>query len=137
MKTIKYIRWYGCYKLYENYVVQTNLRPVQAIETRYILLSVDGLLTIKKGYVWDGPSGPTFNTPSSMRGSLGHDAKYQLIRMLLLNYQLKAIVDHELYNDCIEDKMWKWRAKLWLKSVKTFGYLSLIQGSEPEILTAP
>jgi hypothetical protein len=136
MKLISYRKGYK-YQLAEDYTVQTKLRPVQAIETRYILLSVDGLLTIENGYAWDGASGPSFDTRDSMRGSLGHDAKYQLIRMRLLDYSAKVIADQELYDDLVEDKMWRWRAAYWLKSVETFGYISLAPESVSEVLTAP
>lgn len=44
----------------------------------------DGFLIIEKGYAWDGPSGPTFDTMSAMRGSCVHDALYQLMREGLL-----------------------------------------------------
>ena len=136
MKLISYRKGYK-YQLAEDYTVQTKLRPVQAIETRYILLSVDGLLTIENGYAWDGASGPSFDTRDSMRGSLGHDAKYQLIRMRLLDYSAKVIADQELYDDLVEDKMWRWRAAYWLKSVKIFGYISLAPKSVSEVLTTP
>jgi hypothetical protein len=33
-----------------------------------------------KGYAWNGPSGPTLDTRNFMRGSLVHDALYQLMR---------------------------------------------------------
>ena len=39
-------------------------------------LTTEGLLIIRPGYAWDGPSGPTFDTPSFMRGSLIHDVLY-------------------------------------------------------------
>jgi hypothetical protein len=49
-------------------------------ELGLIHLSADGVLTIKAGYRWDGASGPTFDTPSTMFASLVHDALYQLMR---------------------------------------------------------
>jgi hypothetical protein len=104
---------YGCgykYQLRETYSVQTAIRPAQAIHTEYIDLSLDGLLTIREGYAWDGPSGPTVDTPSFMRGSLGHDALYQLLRMGLLPHSDRALADLELRKWCLEDGMWKARA---------------------------
>lgn len=39
-----------------------------------------GRLTIERGFSWDGASGPTFDTPNTMRPSLVHDALYGAIR---------------------------------------------------------
>jgi len=47
----------------------------------YLKLDGDGQFEFSKGYAWDGPSGSTVDTLNFMRGSLVHDALYQLIRM--------------------------------------------------------
>lgn len=85
----------------------------------------DGRLVIANGYAWDGPSGPTLNTESSMRGSLVHDALYQLIREGLLPASLKPTCDWELAEICIEDGMWRWRARLWAWMLVQFGWTAL------------
>ena len=112
MKSIRYRSGYK-YQLAESYTVKINIRPAQNIVTRYILLSADGLLTLNEGYAWDGPSGPTINTKSSMRGSLVHDALYQLIRLGLLPAGLRLACDDEAHSIWVEDKMLKVRADLW------------------------
>ena len=58
----------------------------------WVHLAGDGQLTIKRGYCWDGASGPTFDTPSTMLASLVHDALYQLMRECLLpqDYRIRA-----------------------------------------------
>ena len=58
------------YQLTEGYSVDVDVKPDQDIDSEYIRLSTIGLLTIKTGYAWDGPSGPTIDTPSFMRGAL-------------------------------------------------------------------
>ena len=73
------------YQLASTYRVQTNILPIADIVTDYILLSVTGFFTIRQGYAWDGPSGPTIDTKSAMRGSLVHDAGYQILRLGLLD----------------------------------------------------
>jgi len=50
------------------------------IVTQFISLDRNGRLVVKKGYRWDGPSGPTIDSDSFMRGALVHDALYQLLR---------------------------------------------------------
>ena len=87
----------------------------------------DGLLTIKAGYAWDGPSGPTFDTKSFMRGSLVHDVLYQILRNPKFqatdneHILLRHRADLLLHDICLEDGMWKWRARWVLRGVRTGG----------------
>jgi hypothetical protein len=76
------------------------------IVTDWLELDPDGTLRIRPGYAWDGPSGPTIDTPSFMRGSLGHDALYQLMREGHLSHACRAPADQVLRRICKEDGMW-------------------------------
>lgn len=67
------------YQLAEEYTISIPIKPDSNIISDYIDLNNDGELVIKKGYAWDGPSGPTIDSLNFMRGSLVHDALYQLI----------------------------------------------------------
>lgn len=125
------------YQLADTVAIQTRLRPALAINTPFIALSPTGLLLIRAGYAWDGPSGPTFDTKSSMRGSLVHDALYQLLRAELLPASDRALVDKELYRLCVEDGMWKWRAKLWLREVRKFAGGAADPKNKKRVYTAP
>ena len=88
-------------------------------------ISLDhSLLIIKARYAWDGPSGPTFDTPSFMRGSLAHDALYQLIREGKLNKSYRKAADQVLRRICLEDGMSKFRAWYVYKAVRMFGGFS-------------
>ena len=89
-------------------------------------LTNEGLLTIEPGYAWDGPSGPTFDTPSFMRGSLVHDCLYQLLRetdfgAFATHAERREQADVLLYEICIKDRMWKWRARWVLSAVRKGG----------------
>lgn len=79
MKYILYKKGYK-YQLIETFHFKINIKSSFEIVTDYIELTTKGDLTIKKGYAWDGPSGPTIDTLNFMRGSLVHDALYQLMR---------------------------------------------------------
>jgi hypothetical protein len=119
---IKYKRVKYKYKLEEDYEIQTELRPgYGVILSGLSSLSGAGVLTILKGYCWDGPSGPTIDTKNFMRGSLVHDALYQLIRLELLPLAYKREVDKQLRRDCIKDGMSAFRAWYVYKSVVIFG----------------
>ena len=111
IKTIYYKRGYK-YQLVKNYEIDTMIFPGRDIETYYINLNMMGTLTIKSGYAWDGPSGPAIDTLNFMRGSLVHDALYQLMREGILNANCRKRADEELRRICREDGM-SW-IRAWL-----------------------
>lgn len=92
-------------------------------------------LTIRAGYAWDGPSGPTFDTKDAMRGSLVHDALYQLIAVGVLTAGHRDAADCELARICREDGMWSVRAGVWYHAVSRYGKRH--STTERPILTAP
>ena len=83
MKPIFYKQGYK-YQLVEDCFLLTAIFPAKDISSDFITLSQTGLLTIKKGYAWDGPSAIAIDTLNFMRASLLHDALYQLMRTELL-----------------------------------------------------
>ena len=109
------------YQLYETYQLNIRISPPEDIETHFISLDQRGLLVLRKGYAWDGPSGPTIDTKNFIRGSLVHDALYQLMRMELLSHELhRKDADKELKRICIEDGMSSIRAWWVYESVRQF-----------------
>ena len=78
-------------------------------------------LNIKKGYAWDGPSGPTYDTDSFMQGSLVHDALYQLMREGKIPAKRRKYADKLLYKICRADGMNWFRAQLVYRAVRLFG----------------
>lgn len=120
------------YQLLRTATIQTVWRPQFIIRSSHgwIALTPLGILIVKKGYAWNGPSGPSIDTENFMRGSLFHDPLYQLIEEgLLLNENDKdrLIADQLLRNICLEDGMSKFRAWYVYKSVRIFGAKHAIQ----------
>lgn len=107
------------------------------IATDYLQLDKNGFLTLKRGYATDGPSGLTFDTRNSIRGSFVHDGVYQLIRNGLIDRKYKANADLLLRDICVEDGMWKARAWWWYTAVCKEGIHSLYPSSERLTLRAP
>lgn len=101
-------------------------------------LGVHGdVLTIEKGYAWDGASGPTWDSASSMRASLVHDACYQLMRVGVLPEAARWYADETLYVLCVEDGMFKPRAWAWYKAVRLMAGRAARNGTERAIQEAP
>ena len=92
------------------------------LDTPFIRIK-SGVLLVKELYAWDGPSGPTIGTPSFMRGSLFHDALYQLIREGHLASSWRKYADQLLREICLEDGMNRFRAWYVYRSVRMFGWL--------------
>ncbi len=125
------------YQLATEYSVQTSVYPLEAILTEFITLNKHGFLFIAKDYAWDGASGPTIDTKSSMRGSLVHDALYQLIRLGVLGSEWRYAADKELLKICIEDGMWKWRARGWFKAVRRVAGFAASPENRKKVHVAP
>lgn len=125
------------YQLHDTYTILTTIRPEAPIKTRYLSLSMEGELRIRYGYCWDGPSGPTWDTLSSMRGSLVHDALYQLMRMEFLDHKWKKAIDLLFERILVEDGMWAWRARIWYRGVATLAEGATLPENKKEVLTAP
>ena len=81
MITYRSIRGYK-YQLVHDYVCETGIDLSIGVASPggYITIDRSGSMTIRSGYAWDGASGPTWDSPSTMRGSLVHDCWYQLFR---------------------------------------------------------
>ena len=81
----------------------------------------DHNLTVKHGYAWDGPSGPSIDTPNWMRASLVHDVLYQAISEGNLSMHDRKIADKIMYMICRQDGMSVLRALLSYWAVRLFG----------------
>jgi len=128
------------YELMREYKYQTPIRSNLDVKIQgFLSLSSAGILTISKGYAWDGPSGPTIDTKTFMRGSLVHDALYQLMRMKLLPISNKDDADRTLQQICKEDGMCKFRAWYVYWSVKIFAKSAITkpQEGDTQIIEAP
>lgn len=123
------------YQLAEEYRISTPILN-QSIDDDYLALLADGTLIMRRGYAWDGPSGPTIDTKNFMRGSIVHDALYQLIRDKKIDHTWKDTADQMLHDLCIEDGMCSFRAWCVLKGVQMGGDAST-KGEPYPILEAP
>lgn len=110
------------YQLAEDYTFASPILPDVDISTRFVKLTRAGLLTIREDYAWDGPSGPTADTLSTMRAALVHDALYSLMREGKLDHgRWRAVVDRIFRNILLEDGVFPPRAEFFYRGVQQFG----------------
>jgi hypothetical protein len=135
-----YIRYRSEYKhqLASDYRIKIPILPAEYIDTDFIELDTDGELTVKKGYAWDGPSGPVIDTKENMRASLVHDALYQLMRNEELNTRSHRKTSDQLFRDiCKEDGVSSFRANVYYKALRKFGKPAASPENKKKIHRAP
>jgi len=108
------------YQLQRTWKVRTPIVGVRAAVDGFVELREDGWLLFSPGYAWDGPSGPTIDTPDSIRGSLAHDGLYQLLATGKLPQTYRLAVDGMLLALCLEDGINPIRASVWYRAVRAF-----------------
>ncbi len=125
------------YQLVKDAKFELDIRPEKEIKTTFLTLDTDGTLHIASGYSWDGPSGPTIDTRNFMRGSLVHDALYQLMRMELITKDNRKQADEKLKKVCREDGMTNFRSWYIVKSLSTFGSPAADPKNLKQVIVAP
>ncbi len=139
------IRYKGGYK----YQLVDNVRVVLPrvdtrvrIEIPFISLRKQRL-EIKRGYAWDGPSGPTADVwlprlyRRFQRGALIHDVLYQLIRHGHLPPEFRLEADKILRELCVADGMWPVRAWWVYRGVRRGGKGSASPAAVKVVREAP
>ena len=121
------------YQLHEDEVYVTDILPEKAIDTAFLDMTVDGVLTVRKNYTWDGASGPSFDSKSTFSASLIHDALYNLMRENLLDRRHRKRVDQIFYEILISRGMSKFRARIWYRAVRK----GAANAAKHDVLTAP
>ena len=89
----------------------------------------DKKIQIKKGYAWDGASGPTIDTKDTIKASLVHDCLYQAMRLGLIDESNRKVADKELRDQMIKAGCWKIRARIWYIAVSLFAKSSAKKGN--------
>lgn len=112
------------YQLTEPYYHRTQITGYED-GNLFLEINQHGVLLIQPGYAWDGASGPAIDTPNFMRGSLVHDALYQLIHIGALPAAYRKAADEELRRVVLEDGMSWLRAQWVYLAVRAFGGLYL------------
>jgi len=121
------------YTLFRDVSFLTDIVPFESGQWGVLGITDKGVLTIGQGYTWDGPSGPTIDTKNFMRGSLIHDALYQLMREQKISQKARRRADKILRDVCLQDGMSRARAWWVYKGVR----LGASRSAKPNLLIAP
>jgi len=133
---IKYRTGYK-YQLAFDYSYDTGIKPKEVYNGQFLQIDAQGFLTIKSGYAWDGPSGPTVDGSTNMRASLIHDALYQLMRNSVIHRGNRKAADKIFKKLCKEDGMSSFRANIDYWGLRKFGKINAQAKSIKKIHIAP
>lgn len=110
------------YQIVEEFVIVIDdYKPHQNIVDEFFEFYADGTLIIKKGFAWDGPSGPTIDTKDAHIAAIVHDVFYRCIRRGYLPLSIKPIADRIFYKLLRKNGMFILRALYWYLGVVLFG----------------
>lgn len=124
------------YLIAQDVHIETGIRPDSPVITRYVNLSEEGILTIKRGMPTDGPSGPTVDSPNVMSPAFVHDAFYMLLRLGALPQQFRKSVDRLFFKMLRRNGVSRVRARYYYWAVRMFGGKHAAKRKKPEVRTA-
>jgi len=123
------------FQLADDMTIETGIKG-HTVVTDYLILTIHGLLCIKKGYAWDGATAfPDFRW--IIRGSAIHDAGFQLVRLGHLDRRHIVTFNRLLEKCCKEDRApWGMPAIVY-QGVKRFGNGATLPSAERQVQVAP
>ena len=99
--------------------IQTPIRPIKDIVTDFLMLTMEGTLTIMKGYAYDFASGPTLDWPKWIKAAaLPHDALCQFHREGYLNDEQRREADDWFRRILAANGMNLIRREIWYRGVR-------------------
>ena len=124
---MKYSKYKYKFKVEENFSIELPFK-IPDFEHEYAS-SKDGILSVKRGYAWDGASGPIINTQDTLVASLVHDVLYQAMRLNLIksSKENRQIADKNFFEILKMNGVNSIRRKVWYFAVRLFGKKSTIK----------
>ena len=124
---MKYSEYKYKFKVEENFSIELPFKIPDFVHP-YASLK-DGILSVKRGYAWDGASGPIINTRDTLVASLVHDVLYQAMRLNLIksSKENRQIADKNFFEILKIHGVNSIRRKVWYFAVRLFGKKSTIK----------
>lgn len=123
------------YQLKKNFLFSTGFVLPSLVKTDYIEMTVFGVMTIKKGYAWDGATW-CVDTKNTRKAALVHDALYAMIRMGCLPPSARRKADLLFKSTCLDEGMNRFRAAWLYRGVREFGDEFVKSSSKKKVLSA-
>src|SRR5512133_1063440 len=106
------------YELLTDSIQETGITGYEGGDTEgFIRIDREGKLYQRRGYCWNGCSGPTRDDETNERGGLIHDGLYQLIQLRVLPFSCVDPADALFRAVCLEDGMSAFRARYYYYGV--------------------
>ena len=119
------------------YEIQTEIYPTEHVEVvNFIDLRIDGLLTVRQNYAWDGATA-IIDTRYNLRASLVHDALYQLMREGSLSREYRDTADKLFRQLCVEDGVFPVIASGYYWALRQFGEAAINSENARKVKYAP
>ena len=127
---MKYSNYKYKFKVEENFSIELPFKIPDFVHP-YASLK-DGILSVKRGYAWDGASGPIINTRDTLVASLVHAVLYQAMRLNLIksSKENRKIADKNFFEILKMNGVNSIRRKVWYLAVRLFGKKSTIKIQE-------
>ena len=124
---MKYSKYKYKFKVEETFSIELPFKIPDFVHP-YASLK-DGILSVKRGYAWDGASGPIINTRDTLVASLVHDVLYQAMRLNLIksSKENRMIADKNFFEILKMNGVNSIRRKVWYFAVRLFGKKSTIK----------
>lgn len=103
------------YELCEDEKIKINLKAPSFYHSFFQF--ADGVLTVRKGYSWDGSTGVK-DYDCCMLASLAHDALYQAMHEGFLDWKYQKQCDRVYYDLCVAKGMNKLQAWIRYKGIR-------------------
>lgn len=134
---LKYKKGYD-YWIAEDFVLDigSRIRPAQPGGNSFVELSAAGVLILRRGYAWNGASGPAINTENWRTASGVHDGLYQLIREGVLTMAHREAADDLMRDILLGKGMFALRALWSHAAVRQFGEMYM-RNAPDAVLVAP
>lgn len=124
------------YQLRQDAQAESGLMLPAPVSHEYFTISEAGLITVKRGYAWDGASSVAIDDPGTIYASLFHDAGYQAIRCGLIDGKWRRELDAMYRQLCINGGVFPARAEAHYLALRIGGgqYNKLVSSDYPTLV---
>lgn len=136
-QTISYHKGKSRYQLADDYVIDIGFPHSTGLRADYVDLSTDGVLSIERGFTWDGVTGLAFNTRNFARASLVHDAIFHLMREVGRDPELHEKADDLFRTIALDDGVHVIRVNVHCTSLRLVRSLGWLPGKKRLRYSAP